>query len=607
MARINKKTRIKGLPPKILLSEIDSKSRNSNTFFDDLGTINFVSSTINLGSQVSNDILNQESYQSLGQDISSSLTAPGVIRKGVGDSFIDYSDTDVISPYVDYNQFAADGKSSQSSYYSTGSIVSEAGEGFDEPLWAKDKIEIDISSQFINTHKTFVSFSNSQSMTPGSEHFGKHYNMCYYNFANKCWDGIGTGVPFGNTSLYPYSTIGFTPGLLNYRGSFLFSNPKVPYSITASFEQMTAAGNPTTTFGFPFHPKFHATSSQIYTLNQDITDPFLAEKVVIYLSAAFSYYPEIYTTSSYFIPTFVSELLETTLPACINNIFLLNQIKSAPLKSFRNTDLTASYPSNILLTATNDFEIVESSRDLLTWGGITSFGNNIPLTATRGSGSYKLTAAEPQTRTENPKELMTRDYNFSSSLDVINNLVNLSWTGSIKLELSIKNPIKLESNKNMGRIDFGGKNVSATTTKTLRAESGTKNGFSIIKPTGRDLISPISVLDLMEESEEESASTVLVSKDAYSKNNPYILFPGDQLVLGWQQPVMSNQINSGSDAGSSNLAFNMRTGNLSEISFLPGEAKMIIYGSYIKEGKEYHKPTNQYLTSNIIHQIIGDE
>lgn len=606
MARINKKSRIKGLPPKVLLNKIDCKLKNTNIFFDDLSTVNFVSSTINLGSQVSDSILNQRYYQSFGQDISSSLTGSGFIRKDISDSFINYYTSGVISPYVDYNNFAADGKSTNSSYYSTGSIVSEAGEGFDEPLWSKDKIEIDISSRFVSTHKTYISYSNTQSMTPNSEHFGKHYNMCYYNFANKCWDGIGTGVPFGNTSLYPYSTIGFNPGLINFRRAALFSNPKAPYSITASFEQMSAAGNPTTTFGFPFHPKFHATSSQIYTINEEIAGPFLAEKVVIYLSAAFSYYPEIYTTSSYFDPNFVTELIMTTVPACINNIFLLNQIKSSPLKYFSNSHLTASYPSNILLTATSDYEIVESSRDLLTWGGITSFGNNMPTSASRGSGSYKATdAQEPLPRTENPKELMTRDFNFSSSLDVVDNLVNLSWTGSIKLELSIKNPIKLEGNRNMGRIDFGGASSATTIAKTLKAEAGTKNGFSMIKPSGRDLNSPITVLDLIEDNEEETVSTVLIPKNSYSKNNPYILFPGDQLVLGWQQPIMSNQINSGSDP-ITNDTFNMKIGNLSEISFLPGEAKMIIYGSYIKEGKEYHKSSNQILESNTIHQVIGE-
>lgn len=601
MARINKKTRIKGLPVKILLKELESR-KNSNTFFDDTLTINFISSTINLGSQVSNFILSQSSYVNHGQDISSSLNAPGRLIKGISDQYIDYSSSENIEPYRDYNQFASDGKSLESSFYSTGSLIEEVGEGFDEPLWSKNKIEIDISSNFINTHKTFVSYSLVQTIAPGSSHFGKNYNMCYYNFTNKCWDGIGVGLPINGTGISQYSTIGFTPSVLNIPpilGSSAFN------SITASFEKMTAAGNPTTSFGFPFHPKFHATSSQLYSLTNVIDKPFLIEKIVILLSASFSFYPEIYTTSSFYIPSgTISSLALTTLPACINNIFILNQKQVSPLNYFKNTNLTASFPTNILLTSTDSvLTNVKSSRDLLTWGGITSFGNNIPITSYRGPGSYKLEVPNDyNARTENPKELLSRDYNFSSSLDVTNNLVNLTWSGSIKLELNVKNPVKLDSSKNLGYF-----RAAATTTPqtviTIRSEAGTKNGFSITKPTGRDLKSPISVLNLIEENEEDlGGSVVFLSKDSFSQNNPYILFPTDQLVLGWQQPLMNNQVNN---ISGSTIINNILTGSFSEISFHPGEAKMTIYGSYIKEGKENHNFSNEILKYNNVYEIIG--
>jgi len=34
-------------------------------------------------------------------------------------------------------------------------------------------------------------------------------------------------------------------------------------------------------------------------------------------------------------------------------------------------------------------------------------------------------------------------------------------------------------------------------------------------------------------------------------------------------------------------------------------SKIIFYGSYVENGKEYNETTNQLLSSNTIHEVIG--
>ena len=44
-----------------------------------------------------------------------------------------------------------------------------------------------------------------------------------------------------------------------------------------------------------------------------------------------------------------------------------------------------------------------------------------------------------------------------------------------------------------------------------------------------------------------------------------------------------------------------------ELTFAAHPAKITLYGSYISEGQEVHDTINQPLTSNAIHEIIGED
>jgi hypothetical protein len=85
----------------------------------------------------------------------------------------------------------------------------------------------------------------------------------------------------------------------------------------------------------------------------------------------------------------------------------------------------------------------------------------------------------------------------------------------------------------------------------------------------------------------------LVPSTSKHKINPYVLLPSDELILGWQLPVSTNPVD------------NVITGGTeSRFTFLPGTFKMVLYGSFIRNGQEENDTLNQMLTSKALHEII---
>ena len=73
--------------------------------------------------------------------------------------------------------------------------------------------------------------------------------------------------------------------------------------------------------------------------------------------------------------------------------------------------------------------------------------------------------------------------------------------------------------------------------------------------------------------------------------------PDDDLILGWQYPMIWH-MHSGSP-GAADDRFNSMT------PF--GQAHLHIYGSLVSDGKEKHNHLNQNITSNAVHEVIGDD
>lgn len=644
MIRTNKKTRIKGLPPKIQLqlkdaatgsfpSEVrvssDNRTGTYSVNWNDRNVVVFGNSgtgEIYLGAGLPTTSLywNTAALVDLAMDYSTSLSQSGKTIKGVGDNLAHFTPGQSLTPFVEHNIFAADGKSLQNQFYTTGSDTKLFGSDLQQPLWSKSKIEIDISVATQCSATLFVSGADWVRATrPSTDTDGLSYEMLYYNFDSKIWQGIGTGTPtgfvtqgaaniappkpFGNHVMY-----GFTPGIV---GSNVTATSA---SVTGAFAFMNNAGRPTNTFGFPFHPKFHATSSQVLDLSNYISSPFLVEKIVVELSAAYTVFAETMTTSALGVTTLESCII----PAAINNFFILNQ---RPQVKFSYTDSydilgtddgtqVTEVPTMVTLSAGGSAQRVTSIRDIIAWGGISSFATNMPTTSSRQPGSYYY-GAPTTSRTDHPKALMTRDFVFNSSLEAKNDLTALSWDGKIKLELVVSSPNKNSkfdeptfdiisggdlSNYIM-RFQAGPSTYIEGVTINyngpfINYKNGNRNGLGLLFPTGRSRSSEITSIQVREMIDETVSATdiIEVSPGGFAQPNPYLLLPNDKLVIGWQQPITDYIKGETVLSGK----------RLSEIKFPPGPAKIILYGTQLKENKEHNDTLNQLLISNSVHEVI---
>jgi hypothetical protein len=79
--------------------------------------------------------------------------------------------------------------------------------------------------------------------------------------------------------------------------------------------------------------------------------------------------------------------------------------------------------------------------------------------------------------------------------------------------------------------------------------------------------------------------------------SPYIIFPDDELIFGWQYPMTPRIANAA--PGRSDTSLNTMT------PF--GNSKLRLIGSLVKNATEFHETVNQNLTSDAVHEIIGAE
>lgn len=97
----------------------------------------------------------------------------------------------------------------------------------------------------------------------------------------------------------------------------------------------------------------------------------------------------------------------------------------------------------------------------------------------------------------------------------------------------------------------------------------------------------------------EGLKTQLPKYDNLNQHSPYLIMPEDELIFGWQFPLPQ-------DLFEGRVFINTPEINMWSMT-LRGGAKLHMYGSALKEGKEYHEGRSQNLTSNAVHEVIGAE
>lgn len=553
MARTEKKTKIKGLPAQLRLTENDSLQGSypmvnnpvaSGTIrYNDHDTLSFTTTSIYYGTGLPVD----SPYINTIGNVTSSLTGSGRVVAGIADSLFEFSSSVPYAAFKDSGQDAADGKSVENVFYATGSEIP----GFEAPLWSKNRIEIDFTPL-------------TASVLSGSS---GHW-MGYYNFQLRKWDAR-TSNPGNNTinigaALYRPSGIGFTPSLHP-----VFSANGAPKTIGVR-------GKPFSNFGFPFDAGFHATSSQLLPVSNFIERPFVVEKVIVQISASYDkgagggIWDETtcqdYNSDLLYGPTAFYTMCSSSY--VVNNFFILNQRRGTGTpETISISDENGEDTLYLAQTANTNGTI----RDLVTWFEIASFNNDY---------GFVYTASL------NPN-LFYRDYTIINTGST--NAFTASWSANIIMSSSVKSP---NFTPNAGPINMGVLgDVDITLTRFPVAWLGSRSGLAGVKASGRDMLNPIGQFS----GEIIDSTTIGGNPNSWSRANPYIIKPGDQLIFGWQVPAIDYNYPWNPD---------LATVTASVAYFPVAPAKVVLYGSYISEGEAVNETLNQVLSSNAIHEAL---
>lgn len=605
MARTEKKTRIKGLPPKVFIGEMEAATgsypyvshngvvdQNLRWLpFSDQNVLNFTQSNIYFGLGVPTASL----YIPRLTYLTTSLTMTGsaAVRAGIVDTFFENQRYNIVSqafvPYKDNDQFQADGKSTGGSFWLTGTNI----EGLTAPVWSKTKLEIPITVTTNSTFKIRRDVNNDS------------YQMGYFNFSSKTWEGAGLGF-----DLKMFNDQATTPGLSAMLTHSLCGFATAMMTPRDSAWHIRALGEQVESFGFPFASKYHATSSQLFPMRNLINKPFLVEKFVVMVSASFSGSISSYSESM----TRPFETNTNLFPIASNTFFIMNQkTKQNFVKPFTGITSTlgiySTCPTSSQISKNGSVVFVDTIRDVLGYANIVSYGSNLGSVYSASVNTTNSPISDSDESFENRSifdDLSLKEHLISTG---ISGAAGTFW-GPQKLVFSGTMAMPYESLGLMSSFVFYFPLPASSKTVTLRTmlntaqnaffansatsstdyRGGGRNGFGGDYYDGRSLLVSVPSSEIIGKREPVSS---LRRFQQYKKTNPYLLLPEDNLVVGWQLPLLYPSI-VGSVSSSNTLT----------MTFHPGEAKIVLYGSFLSDNAEIEQTLSQNLTSETVHEAI---
>lgn len=509
--------------------------------------------------------------------------------------------------------------------------------GFNSSLKSKDVIEIDLSTTtpepFGLNNKFLENSIPSQPSPPGSiyDTSGDGYNfMVFWNKDLKKWEKVGDPVTHNNFSDYSTekipgriltsSCVGFAPfqSFLANSGSMIgnpLTSTKINIEDVVDKSLLTVSNKMTTAFNFPYGVQYNATSSQTIKARElGINKPFLLEKTELIFNATFNFAD--WDTSSggsedkafpYSLrvgrpqPGAESLSRSALVTAIVPTFFIARQFKSSydrsvKLKFIEEPDKNDDISYNIKVPSVHSDRYVDTSRELITYDQIAIF-NSSSSEDPQGLGYVQLYKNNELMSLEEISDL----YDFNNNVLKYNNTnVQESISGNFK----ISSPVK-KSNNILGTTQYfevKGEKSGLQNFGGVVLENENKVNFS----SNRKIVNNVSSYNLSSVGKlpgrNAGANLIDVQAASFNKQDltaPYLILPDDDIILGWQYPVPRS------------LLFGMPALDYAPNKFyemiLEGKSKLKLYGSLVKKGKEYHEGLNQNLTTESVHEIVGDD
>jgi hypothetical protein len=188
-----------------------------------------------------------------------------------------------------------------------------------------------------------------------------------------------------------------------------------------------------------------------------------------------------------------------------------------------------------------------------------------------------------------------RDLNISSSFSVADSVIQL--TGSFQMDFPCRTTPVVpgisgfdyligSSRHSTGLANSSGGRIEGEKSLTISGK-GIVNNFGAFTPSNVVNVSSPNFTS-------SSVAYTTANTDTIDLVSPYVISPDDKIIFGWQFPISwSHKDNA---PLSSESVFNTMT--------LFDNAQITLYGSQIKENKEFHDTLNQPLTSKAVHESI---
>lgn len=540
------------------------------------------------------------------------LTVPGSIIPGVSDSGIHFSPGENISPFDDGKYSIGEGL-----YYEEGTSI-DIVPGFTTPLKSKTQIVINLSSSNgPNGTGTALYFATGSQATGAPSEAGPEglYHpeitaspnapgFSYWDDVLKKWTlkkeianppGIDLishllGIPLN-------SLMSFTGGrIFGYRGFTAPVYTEQPlndsdartsqtqdyYRLTSGeisdetivgkkIDRLKSCAQPTVSLQFPLGIQYQPSGSQYIEMKNKIGTPFLVEKIKVDIDVnlGISSNQDLETIAfrKFFILCQTNEP-EGKVPEQKEQIPVSETFHSQT-RSFLRTGISQGY------------------RELITYGriGVANVANNYSSSSLYNDLKDSFDAFVTYTGVDQAR---------------------LGVTASLSLEIE---PRVAEKQSMAGffttfsNYDYSNGLTSPFNVTKWHYDRDSNPGGPALngRASGRHLGPSLEASDIDPSNDpfvvttENEVPTYFFPKKNYFKTSPYMIFPSDKLIIGWENiPEFYSELQEVKD-------------NAEEMVDRIKNVKITLYGSQVVNGIEHHDTLNQPLNSDGIHEsILGD-
>ena len=508
-------------------------------------------------------------------NILNGIIAPGTASAGIADLHVRFTPGENISPFDESRVYIDE----SIGFYSTGTITGTMA-GFTQRLASKESIVIDCNP----TTETTVVFSTGTQPNASGYDAGVNSGLAYYNFESSHWNVVGD-LTTGSSVDYNNSQVSLRTGSYLAMSPSLYSKVSITPGNIRDFNE--GIGSPIDYAGFPYATKFNATSSQLYNTSASIDSPFLIEKVTFEFSGSIGTTP--WGTS-------------TSPEQNMNSTFMLLLQRENPISEIAESSVDAiaiqAYDGSVYPTVTTgtQFEVTRDKR-IIWYGRIGRFSSGVGSTWT----SYDAFREGANEFIQKSCDLwipgQPLNYNFGGD--------NLATSGTFKIESvpqvpSVQYPISVPLStrvKDGGPDSIGRESVSFGRKLGGRDLRGQSDGRSFIRPFSGEKILSSSIVN-------NSYNGLLREMHRYqdeSVDSPFLLMPGDRLVLVYANQNMPYELFGEGIASEYSLVHYRRT------LLSPGAGKLTLYGSYLRDSLPKEGQSNQPLNTDAIHECLQSD